>query len=231
MVAVSQYSGGREPASPIGRRRFGNYWETYSLKAGRNVRLYSDLEYIFWILLESDPQFVRLREQPLRIRVKMANGRWVTSILDFWALGRSGEEYFFEVKYARDIERAGERDRITRQLRAQLVWAMQNRYHYAIATERTLWPLRLYAANWTLILRFLYGQQFTLHFSELCERVTRCLLIRGELSLATIESEFSSEHSDTVKRALFWNLKEGRVGADLVDQKLGRRTLFRYAHR
>ncbi|WP_350302699.1 hypothetical protein [Peribacillus frigoritolerans] len=57
--------------SPIPTKRsskFGNnYWEAYSPKVKRNVRLFSDLEYDFWVLIETNPQISTYCERPLEI--------------------------------------------------------------------------------------------------------------------------------------------------------------------
>ncbi|KEP24869.1 hypothetical protein BA70_14805 [Bacillus zhangzhouensis] len=54
--------------SPINIKRsskFGNnYWEAYSPKLKRNVRLFSDLEYDFWVLVETDPKIPNFCERP-----------------------------------------------------------------------------------------------------------------------------------------------------------------------
>lgn len=49
--------------------KFGsNYWEVSSPKVERIVRLFSDLEYKNWILIEMNPKIISFGEQPLTIK-------------------------------------------------------------------------------------------------------------------------------------------------------------------
>jgi hypothetical protein len=86
---------------PIKRSsKYGNnYWVSYSSKLGRNVRLFSDLEYDHWLLIETDPFIVSFCEQPLCIRQEMETD-FVESIFDMWTIDVNGTETFIEVKYA-----------------------------------------------------------------------------------------------------------------------------------
>src|SRR5690349_10312224 len=74
-----------------------NYWETYSPKLKRNIRLFSDLEYDHWVLVETNPDVKCYCEQPFEFRC-IYNGEAVKSIPDMWIQYNSGEEHFAEIK-------------------------------------------------------------------------------------------------------------------------------------
>jgi hypothetical protein len=83
--------------------RYGsNYWEVYSPKIGRNVRLFSDLEYDHWVMVETNPKIKTFCEQPLRI-VEYIDGKRHESIFDMWVQWEDGTEMFIEVKYQKDL--------------------------------------------------------------------------------------------------------------------------------
>lgn len=60
-----------------------NYWEVYSPKLKRVVRLYSSLEYDHWLLLEITPSIKTFCEQPLKINCKREH-KIYSSIFDAW---------------------------------------------------------------------------------------------------------------------------------------------------
>lgn len=211
------------------RPRKANIWERYSPKAKRNVRLEGNLKYYFWILLESDPTFTSLCEQPLRIRVKLADGRWTASIFDFLCRGADGADYFFQIEYVQKIICALPESRLARHLNAQLVWAQQNNVRYAVATDRLVWAQPVLLANWSTILSFL-AQYRDACFHDLGERIVRAVGANEQMALGAIVQEFAPVSPEEVRAALFVELHSGRLSGDLNSTPLRAKTLFRVPH-
>lgn len=112
--------------------RSGNYWEVYSIKIDRTVKLYSDLERDHWLLIEADPDIVEFCEQPC-LASALIDGRVRLSIPDMWIRYRSGAEELREVKYRKDLaEGNGERPH---QLKIQSEWAKRNDLAYRVVTD------------------------------------------------------------------------------------------------
>jgi hypothetical protein len=55
-----------------GSKYGSNYWEVYSPKVKRIIRLFSDLEYDHWVLVENNPSVTSFCEQPLRIACNLS---------------------------------------------------------------------------------------------------------------------------------------------------------------
>lgn len=126
-----------QPVMSSVRSRYGNNrWIVDSTKLGRTVQLNSDLEYYYWILIESDPQVARYCEQPLRITVREGN-REYGSVFDFWEEYRNGFQRFVEVKYAEEIDPESPRrlERSIRQIRLQREWCAVHGFNYAVVTD------------------------------------------------------------------------------------------------
>jgi len=138
-----------------GKLHVGNYWEFYSLKLGKDVAFYSDLEYDHGILLEADPEVLSYCVQPIIVSA-FVYGKLRHSRLDAWVLWKDGREMFREVKHAKDIEDSlTEGGELSAQLAVQKDWSARNHEPYHLITEEEIraWPFRL--QNWKYILHFL----------------------------------------------------------------------------
>lgn len=125
--------------SPINIKRsmrYGNnYWEVYSPKLNRNVRLFSDLEYDNWVYIETNPNVVLFCEQPLKIKV-LHEGKIKESIFDMWVLYNNNVEEFQEVKYISELNGSSKKsERSIKQIELQKKWCRDNDYNYVIKTD------------------------------------------------------------------------------------------------
>jgi len=133
---------------------FGNnYYETFSVKLKRNVRLFSQLEYKNFLTLEMNPEILEFCEQPIKLQIEI-DGTIENSILDMWVHYRNGTEEMQEVKYTIDLEQGTEfYERVKKQIQKQEQWCRINGYIYSIRTEKILDAGTYYINN----LRYLYG--------------------------------------------------------------------------
>lgn len=116
--------------------RYGNnYWEVYSPKLKRNVRLFSDLEYDNWVQIETNPKIISFCEQPLKIQA-LHDGKIKESIFDMWVLYDNNLEEFQEVKYTSELNGLSNKsERSIKQIEVQKKWCKDNNYTYAVKTE------------------------------------------------------------------------------------------------
>lgn len=132
-----------------------NYWEVYSVKLKRTVRLFSDLEYDNWILIEGDPEVVSFCEQPLKLQIQL-EGNSVESILDMWIKRSDGTEHFAEIKYSTELDPYHKNfsARSFRQIKAQQKWCEQNGFKYELRTEKEIRGNTILLENLKLILPY-----------------------------------------------------------------------------
>lgn len=133
-----------------------NRWFTFSPKLQRAVRLYSDLEYDNWVLVETNPLVFSFCEQPLRIRTGI-NGQLIESIPDMWIKWRNGQESFVEVKYSHQLEpehpKADARSIL--QIQCQRQWCQEAGYNHKVYTEKEIRQNLIYLSNMKRLLPYL----------------------------------------------------------------------------
>ncbi|MDG4657083.1 Tn7 transposase TnsA N-terminal domain-containing protein [Ectobacillus antri] len=132
-------------------KKFGsNYWEAFSPKLNRIIKLYSDLEYDHWLLVESDPNIKEFCEQPLRIQ-NFSGKSNRQSIFDMWILYQDNSEQFLEIKYQSDLHK----QRVKEQILTQQQWCLKNNKKYRIVTDREIRNSHIRLSNARLMISFL----------------------------------------------------------------------------
>lgn len=200
----------------------GPFWEFYSLKARRVVRLRGNLLYYFWVLLESDPSFTKLCEHPIRVEVKI-RGRWVKAEFQAWARDRAGIEYFFTVTYLKNLLGSAAKESATRSIEACEMWAAENGARYAVSTDTIIWREPRLLSNWSFLLRFL-SEKSEESDLELGGRIRRAVDASGNITIADVRRLFADLDATTVDTALFRQIHAGRLRADLITDRLGGKT-------
>ena len=205
------------------RGRYGNNrWKAYSEKMQRSVNLYSDLEYYYWILIETDPQVSVYCEQPVRASIQ-TGGKTVDTIFDFWERRSSGEERFVEIKYSHEIDPNSARasNRSIQQTTAQKEWCELQGYEYAVVTEQCVYARPQYLKNKKRILSFVH-EKITEHDVKRVLNVLegKTLLVGDLVNHFTLETP--SRALVTVAHLLF----SGAAEADLDTVDYGFNTLI-----
>lgn len=110
----------------------------YSVKLGRCVSCWSDLEYYNSLLLECNPKVLTYCEQPLTIQGEYG-GKVVKTRFDAWVKYIDGSEEFHEVKYS-DCFVEGHRsyNNTIKQTSVQRQWCLENNKAYVIRTEKDI---------------------------------------------------------------------------------------------
>lgn len=83
---------------PIKRsdRYSSSFWDGYSYKLQRDVLLFGDLKYDYWILVETDPNILKYCERSNSEKLQKDN---LHKVFDMWQLERNGKETFVNIRY------------------------------------------------------------------------------------------------------------------------------------
>ena len=124
-----------------------NYYEVYSKKIGRIVRLFSNLEYANYLTLEMNPNVVKFCEQPMEISISIED-KQVKAVFDFWVKYKDGNEEFQEVKYYEELNGNDEKSiRSQEQIRREKTWCMKNNVNFSIRTDKQIYDGRFFIRN------------------------------------------------------------------------------------
>ncbi len=203
--------------------RYGNnYWEAYSPKIKRNVRLFSDLEYDHWILVETNPKVKSFCEQPLRIK-QCLNGEWVESIFDMWVEWIDGIETFVEVKYSEEFNPKHQNYlRVNRQTEAQKVWCQSAGKQYQVQTEKDIRGNRIYLENMRYLLPFARQRIRPVETDQ--QQVLR-ILQEQTLSIQDIQDRLPTISVSRVRESIYRLIYDGILHAINIDcVPLGKQT-------
>ncbi|MGC4379217.1 hypothetical protein WD019_20220 [Fictibacillus sp. Mic-4] len=201
--------------SPIPIKRsskFGNnYWEAYSPKVQRNVRLFSDLEYDYWILIETNPKIQAFCERPLEIK-QIYNGKVVKAMFDMWIKWENGEEQFVEVQYSvsnRSVKLAS----IIQQL-----WCKHHQKDFLIKTEKDIRENHILLSNMKTILPYISNRPHPVetdlyNIKRYLSKVKRCTIAELDHYLALDRIR--------IREAIFWLLYHGQIQANVDTTPIG----------
>jgi hypothetical protein len=211
--------------SPIPIKRstkYGNnYWISYSPKMKRNIRLFSDLEYDHWILIETDPKITSFCEQPLRIRQPIGI-EFVESIFDMWIIDAQGVETFIEVKYARELDLQSPKSaRSIRQTDAQKKWCQENGYQYKVALDREIRSNPILLSNLKQIVSHMKNRKQLVETDRF--KITQQLK-RGKTNLIQLVRTTPQIEESRLRDAVFGLIYEGSVKANLDKVLIGHMT-------
>jgi hypothetical protein len=202
------------PVTKLAASRFGNNrWIVFSLRLLRLVILYSDLEYDHWVMVESNYRIISYCEQPIRIRVKTADG-FVTTIFDMWLLFASGREVFREVKYREQLTDA----RVVRQIRAQKTYCGIESGDHEVFDEYRIRRNPRYIRSWKFILRVLAATH-NANLHPICQEVSH-LLRDGRMTLRQLEANCASAERNLLRPAVFKMLHAGQAKAPLGSHEI-----------
>lgn len=124
-----------------------NYYEVYSRKLKRIVRLFSSLEYANFLTLEMNPSVIKFCEQPLEIEI-ILEGMSKKAIFDFWVLYNDKREEMQEVKYLQELNGTDEKSlRSQEQIRREKKWCEDSKISHVIRTDEDIYSGRFFIKN------------------------------------------------------------------------------------
>ncbi|WJQ78965.1 TnsA endonuclease N-terminal domain-containing protein [Brevibacillus brevis] len=195
-----------------------NYWEQFSPKLKRNVRLFSDLEHDHWILIETDPNIVTFCEQPLEISV-FIEGSSVKSVPDMWVRYKSGSEAFLEVKYERELHGTNPKSlRTKRQIQAQTLWCEKHGYHYEVKTDQLIRGNAIFLSNMKQMLTYLQPER---DLAKIDDFYVLGLCSDRKISIQEIYQRLEHLGKSRINETLFRLLYEEHLEANLNSSPFG----------
>lgn len=203
------------------RGRYGNNrWQAPSIKLNRQVNLSSNLEYDYWVIIETDPNVIRFCEQPIRIALTQGD-RVNHSILDFWELFANREEQFVEVKYSFELDPNSpfKSERSIKQTALQKEWCGLNGYKYTIVIEREIYSNPQSLTNKK---RILFLARKTTTDEDI--RFIQEIIEKGPLTIREVVEQGSPELQLRMYVAVAHMYLRGLAGADLETCDFGPET-------
>lgn len=208
-----------KPSWNPGRGSYGNnLWQAYSPKLRRTVKLYSDLEYHHWILVEATPEIVTFCEQPVRMQSRV-DGRDRASYVDMWVQWRDGTEQYRELKYAKDIAQLDFNQFLSRQLAIQAAWCKRHAIEHVVVTDEAVFANKLLLRNWRLILSVLANAKEA-DLRNLQAAIRKIVGSHGATSLGEIRAVLIGPTETIFQAAVFDLIQRGLLKAPLESVEL-----------
>lgn len=202
-----------------GRGSYGNnLWQAYSPKLGRNVKLYSDLEYHHWILVEATPGIVTFCEQPIKMMSRV-EGRDRASYIDMWVQWKDGSEQYRELKYAKDIAHVDNKPFLRRQLAIQESWCKRHGVEHLVITDELVHANKLLLRNWRLILSILANAK-GIDLGKYQHTILSMIESEGRISIGNLQGKFVGTTETIFQAAIFDLIRRGLVKAPLGEAEL-----------
>lgn len=203
------------------RRKYkNNLWSAYSPKLKRYVFFQSDLEYDYWVLIETNSNITLFCEQPLKVK-GLYNGKLHESIFDMWYI-ESNSHFFVEVKYYKALQpEHKDYAKNMRQIFIQKEWCESQNYKHIIMTEIEIRKNRALLNNLKTILPYLKSSP-----SEIIGYKIEKLLKLKPMSILELETHLS-EHTSMVRPALYWLIYSDRVLSNIDQEIISNRTELR----
>ncbi len=216
-----------EPVVGYRRARYGNnLWLVYSPKIDRKVKLYSNLEYFNWIMVEATPEIVAFCEQPVKI-VCYIDGRNVVSIIDMWVKYYTGIEEYREIKYVKELKKTNKKPMLHRKMEAQKNWCSRQNVDYRIITDIDILANELLIRNWRVILTHISNNTKNASILNTQKQIINIVNNEKKISLSMLVNRFSDISVSDVHTAVFWLLHSGRLIAPLHETELSNNIILK----
>lgn len=195
----------------------------YSPRMDQDVVLSGALQFGHFLLVESDPNIVRVDYAPAA-RITLLAGEATASLVNAEVIDNSGALIWHEVKASRALERSNAVRtglQLVIQQKKSVGWPSEHR----VFTELDIYANPLRIRNWNRVISWMAQAR---HFPLLEERRQVFEVIRKKRSivLAEVLSLVTEERRGLAAAALFKAVQEGRVQSDLDIAPLSLRSVF-----
>lgn len=196
---------------PIKRREqyYSNYWEGYSPKLKRDVNFFGDLNYHFWLLVETNPEIASFCERPLSIE-GVLNGKKMSSQFDMWLKWKDGKDTFVKVIYS------SKNSSLLRNL--EETWCNTNGFEYIIQTEKDISKNSIELSNKKQLIRVIGRNSDPIETDV--QRIKR-LIAHDKTSIRSIMEKVNGECSlERIKKAVYWMIYQGIIQSNINERAL-----------
>lgn len=197
-------------------------YEVYSPKLERMVKLYSDLEYDHWVLVEANPSIAAFCEKPVKIKSRY-KGQRMESLLDMWIKDKNGSESFVKIKYDYQIELTGiKNSKKEIQDEIQKSWCQESGFDYRIITEKTIRSNMLYLDNMKQMIPIIAQYEEVVETD--IKSISKLLDSYSRISISDISYELNTIPFERIRNTVYWMIYKGMVNSDVKAVSLGHKT-------
>jgi hypothetical protein len=214
--------------TPKRERCTSNLWQVYSPKINRRLKLFSDMDYHHWILVEATPDIVAFCERPVEV-LGLLDGKSSSSYINMWILWRNGTEEYRTLIRANKIEEIENRPKLKRQLDVQRSWCQRREVIYNIITDQEIYANKLLLHNWQQVLTHVTVTK-DLELSVLQKTIRKVVVDEGSISLFSLNQRFQGVHPTAIMAAVFRLIHAGQLDAPLDQVELSETITLRPRH-
>ncbi|TLS52502.1 hypothetical protein FE782_11125 [Paenibacillus antri] len=195
------------------------YWEGFSPKLKRDVFFTSDLEYDYWLWVETDPNIISFCERPRKVS-DLIGSKTMESVMSMWIKYHDQSEHYIKVKpsYVRNPILSKKLDK---EIQIEQKWCEQNNANYKTVEEESIRSNPLLLSNKKLLISFVCNRSQPIDTDYL--RIKK-FISSGRYSLQDIHLHFADKIAPArITEALCWMIYQGKVQSNLDIVPLGSR--------
>lgn len=188
--------------------KFGNnYWEAYSPKLKRNIYLFSDLEYDFWILVETNPLIEMFCERPLEIEI-FSEGKLKKVMISMWLKWLNSKEEYVSIRYSSNLK----------DVNTLQIWCNKLGKNFVLKTEKEIRENKIFLDNMKTLLPYISNRLTPIETD--IHMIKKFLYDHEKCSLCSLEKLLNME-SSRVREAIFWLYYHGTISANFDKALVG----------
>jgi hypothetical protein len=204
---------------PRGRKYGSDYFIVPSHKLGRNITLYSNLEFKNWLTIEMNPHIIAFCEQPYKAEM-LYNGILKNTVFDMWVKYDDNREEFQEIKYSKELVGNDKHAiRSQEQIEFQRKWCKINKMMYVIRTEKEIEIGPYYIEN------LLHLTSRIKHYSHIKAKELyphiKAALLEGPISILQLSSNLKCISVEDMLSIIAYAVYDGIVTLPLQDNCIG----------
>lgn len=125
------------------------YWEAYSPKLKRDVTLLGDLEYDYWLFIETDPRILSYCERPILIESSFTS-KIITSVPSYWVKYQDNTEAIIKVRFSK-VE-TSKNGKLKNQLLIEEQWCKEKNIKHCVVNDQEIRSNPLLLSNKKLLI-------------------------------------------------------------------------------
>lgn len=200
-------------------KRVKGYWEGYSPKLKRDVYFTSDLEYDYWLWVETDPNIISFCERPYKVQ-EVIDGKVEKSVISMWIQYHDQPEQYVKVKYS-NVRNPILSKKLEKEIRIEQKWCEENHFRYMSVTEENIRYNPLLLSNKKLLISFICNRPQPIAPDY---HLIKKFISIGRHSLHDIHHHLADKITPTrITEALCWMIYQGEIQSNLEKVPLGSR--------
>lgn len=200
-------------------QRVRGYWEGYSPKLKRDVYFTNDLEYDYWLWVETDPKIVSFCERPYKVK-DIIDGKIEESVISMWVQHCDRPQQYVKVKYSNDRNPILTK-KLVKEIHIEQKWCENNNFSYLTVTKEEIRYNPMLLSNKKLLVSFVCNRPQPIATDY---HLIKKVISVGRHSLHDIHHHFADKIPPTrITEALCWMIYQGEIQTNLEKVPLGSR--------